>query len=88
MVVSDKEKACKTSQIGFKEMNASESLLRCRDEVMMSKPGITMGFGINTAEDPVYWRLCGIRHKDGMTLNQAIIRNVRNCMLMLREKFK
>lgn len=65
-------------QVRFKETNASEPLMKCRNGFyrrrnrgLISVPG--QGWG-----KPGYCPI-GVRHVGGVTLNQALVRNVGTC---------
>lgn len=65
-------------QVRFRETNASESLMKCRNRFnrrrnrgLISVPG--QGWG-----KPVYCPT-GVRHVGGVNLNQALVRNVGTC---------
>jgi len=65
-------------QVGIKETNASEPLMRCRKELeMTSKPGEVVAPGQGWGE-PVYCPV-GVRHEGGVTLIQALVRNSGTC---------
>lgn len=46
--------------------------------MMMSKLKVWLGFQ-DKYKSCLYHCLCGIRHRDGVNLIQAFMRNVRNC---------
>ena len=76
-----------TGQMGIREMNASELLMKCRKTLdgIKTKP-FTRGLGeVQTL--PVYG-LFGVRHRDSMNLIQAFTRNVRTCRFDVKGKVK
>jgi hypothetical protein len=52
---------------------------RVESVATMSKPGRVVGPG-EVQVEPAAW-LVGIRHRGGVTLNQALVRNVGTCRL-------
>jgi hypothetical protein len=73
--------------VRFKETNASEPLMKCRNGFyrrrnrgLISVPG--QGWG-----KPGYCPI-GVRHVGGVTLNQALVRNVGTCRPDVKEKPK
>ena len=61
----------------IKEASASEPLKRCRKDKDDVKTRGCWYSGISSGK-PVYC-LGGVRHKDGATLNQALVWNVGTC---------
>jgi hypothetical protein len=67
-----------SGQVSVMEMNTSESLMRCRnriDDVKTAEKPWSAGRDGQVAGD---WPV-GIRHRSGMNMTQALIRNVRTC---------
>ena len=65
-------------------MSVSEPLMRCRNIRDGVKTGVLAGLQDKLMGKPVYC-LGGVRHKDGMNLVQAFVRNVGTLHVMLRE---
>lgn len=82
------EKVRETHQVRFKETSTNEPLRTCRNHTYSaSKPGRAVGLGqIRRMPD---YRSDGARHKDGVNLNQASLRNCRNLSpACIRENLK
>ena len=77
-VVSVKDKSRhKIAQVWIRETSASEPLMRCRNTEMTSKLEASLTPGQAQGEPADC--LGGVRHKGGVTLIQALVRNVGNC---------
>ncbi len=77
-VVSIKEKSpgyIPRWKLGIKEMNESEPLMKCRDKFNDVKTRISSSFW-DKFKGNLVTDLNGIRHRSGMTLIQALVRNV------------
>jgi hypothetical protein len=76
------EKASKrTRQVWVKKTNASEPLMRCRKQFMVSsKPRAVPALGTESGGSPDY-RPDGGRHRGGVSLTQALVWNVGTCCL-------
>ena len=78
-MVSVKGKArLRPCPVGIKEMSASEPLMRCRNIRDGVKTADTWRSAGQVQREPVYC-LGGVRHRDGMNLIQAFVRNVGTC---------
>jgi hypothetical protein len=65
-------------------VSESEPPLRCRNDKSDVKTGVTACPQDKHRGKPAYC-LCGVRHKGGTTLNQALVRNEGTCCMMQRE---
>ena len=76
------------SQVTAKKTNESEPLMTCRKhKLVASKSGTALG----RREEPrrrLAYCLGGVRHRDGVSLAEALLRNVGTCILMSRENSK
>ena len=70
------EKVQQMYHVGMRETNTSESSLTCREPKTASKLGGFIG-PRSIYQKPVYW-VDGARHRDGVTLIQALMLNSRN----------
>jgi hypothetical protein len=66
-------------------MNASEPLIKCRNQHDDVKTGAWTDFRDKYGGRRAYWPY-GIRHRGGMISVQAFVGNVGTCFLMIREK--
>jgi hypothetical protein len=70
--------------VSIKETNASEPLKKCRNSIGEIKTEGIRYFGI-IREQPAYYP-DGLRHKGGVNLIEALVRNLKTCSMMVREK--
>ena len=71
--------------VGIKEMSTSEPLMRCRNIGDGVKTVGTWRPAGSAQGEPVYC-LGGVRHRDGMNLIQAFVRNVGTCRPDVKEE--
>ena len=64
----------------FRKTNASEPLMKCRKRRDVVKTGCESLVRDKLKGEPVYC-LSGGRHEGGVSLNQALVRNVGTCRL-------
>jgi hypothetical protein len=64
--------------VRFKETNASEPLMTCRNSWIDVKTGRSSSSRDQAGGKPAYCPV-GIRHEGGVTLNQALLWNVGTC---------
>jgi len=65
-------------QVRFKETNASEPLMTCRNVQESAETGIQTSIPQSGWGTSAYCPT-GVRHEGGVTLNQALVRNVGTC---------
>src|SRR5215813_7693464 len=85
MVVSVAETPDMIRQARLREASASEPSMKCRKRIRRCQNrGVTLPPG-SVRENPEAYPN-GIRHIGGAKLNQALVRNVRTCAPMQRER--
>jgi hypothetical protein len=78
VVSVEEEGAARPRQVWSRKTSESEPLMTCRDvSTMTPKPGGVVGPG-RAQRKPVY-RLGGVRHEGGVSLDQASMWNVGTC---------
>src|SRR5262252_7837880 len=69
----------------MRETSASESLVEASKAVDDVETGAFTSFREEHGGYPAYWP-CDVRCIGGVTLIRALLRNLRTCLVMLREK--